>query len=268
VDEAGHEVFRMLLSRCRDNSVKTSCWFGLSSEYNKERFVSWLEILLAEGIDINTRDRDGRTLYLRCLTSDYQPCILQKHGAKPEVVDKRGNNALHILAQDSWPRQDKMERLVTDAGLDPRSTDIDGNTLLHHVASWYNSDEKVAAYVRWLVSLGIPVNAVNKEGSSALHVYQQKTRGHGRSRDSMESVHFLDALNVQKDVNFEIRDNNGLAPVHLAVMRSGFELATLVAGGADTSFLTQDSQNVLHLSCRARQPDIVGQILDQYPSST
>ncbi|OIW33037.1 ankyrin [Coniochaeta ligniaria NRRL 30616] len=234
--KAGQEVFRLLLSRCRDNSAKISCWFGLSSEHDKERFVSYLEILLAEGVDIDTRDGDGRTLYLRCLAYDHQPCILQKYGANPDVVDKCGNNALHILGQNSWPWRVKMEKLISDAGLDPLTTNRDGDTLLHHVARWYYGDRKAAAYC----SARVP--AVNEGPWEVLRPQRTST--------------------LPRRVEYK----KGLAPLHLAAMGSGFELDTLVAGGADVRFLTQDSQNVLHLSCRARQPDIVGQILDQYGS--
>ncbi len=60
---AGPAVFQMLLSKYQDESVHKQCWFNLSDEYNVERFTKYLELLLAQGIDINTRRADGCTLY-------------------------------------------------------------------------------------------------------------------------------------------------------------------------------------------------------------
>lgn len=260
---AAPDAFRLLLSRCNDDTVKRRCWFNLSATHKFERFAKNLEVLLAEGIDIETRRSDGRTLFLCCLTEEDQLRTLRGYGAKPSVVDHEGNNSLHILCQDQFPSRDLLEKLIADDGVDPLSTNKDGNTLLHHVASWYKGGRGEDSYVRWLLSLGISVNAVNNEGSTVLHVYQTRIQGSGTTH---EHVHFVHALNDGNELDFEIRDKNGFTALHLAAMRSGMEAAILVAAGADLRFLTEDSQNVLHLSCRARQPDIVGQFLDQHPS--
>ena len=94
---AGPEVFQILLSRCNNVLVKKQCWFLLSSEYHHEKFVKYLDLLLAEGIDINIRNKNGRTLYLCCLNSDKKLRTLRDRGAKSDVVDNSGNNSLHIL---------------------------------------------------------------------------------------------------------------------------------------------------------------------------
>jgi hypothetical protein len=76
-----------------------------------------------------------------------------------------------------------------------------------------------------------------------------------------DRAHLIHAINDCEALNLEIRDNNDLTALHLVAVRSVFEVATLVAVGANLSYLTEDSQNVLRLSCRARQPNIVCQIL-------
>ena len=154
-----------------------------------------------------------------------------------------------------------MEKLITD-GLDPLSKNDNGDTLLHQVASLhYRFEEELSEYVRWLLSLGIPINAVNKKGMTALHISQiSQPLDTGYMRLS-ERVHFIHAINHDKMVDFNIRNNDGLTVLHLAVMRSQEKTAALITAGADLGFLTADSQNVLHLSCRARKPNIVSQIL-------
>ncbi|CAM1510896.1 Fc.00g084090.m01.CDS01 [Cosmosporella sp. VM-42] len=260
----GPEVFRTLLSRCEDKATKICCWFLLPNQYEIEKFVSYLEVLLAEGIDIDTRGEDGRTLYLCCVTDDDQLRVLRNLGAKPDATDNEGNDALHILCQTRTRIRSRLEKCIAEEGMDPRSTNNNGDTLLHHVASWYTCEKKDADYVRWLISLGVPVNAVNNEGCTALHVFLKTWSESEAGRIATTGrVHFIDAINDGKDVGFEIRDENGLTPLHLAAIQSGAEVATLVAAGADLGILTKDERNVLHLACRARQPNIVGLILDQ-----
>ncbi|KAM5386497.1 hypothetical protein ACJZ2D_000460 [Fusarium nematophilum] len=256
----GPELFELLLSRCNDNMAKRRCWFSLRGVNDLQMFETYLKLLLAEGIDIDTRDNDGCTLYLLCLDTEEKLSTLRKYGAKTNVVDNNGNNALHLLCLDLIQLQHRLKEVIAD-GVDPLSTNDNGDTLLHHSILRYYADAHDVDHVRWLISLGIPVNAVNKQGRTALHVYQLRGPG-GRVVNAPERIHFIDAINSHNDVDFEIRDNDSLTPLHLAVMRSEIQVAKLIAAGADLGCLTEDSQNVLHLSCRARKPNIVGQILD------
>ncbi|KAJ4324659.1 hypothetical protein N0V84_003783 [Fusarium piperis] len=254
----GPKIFRLLLSKCKSDSVKKECWFGLSMERDIGKFTETLEVMLAAGIDIDQRDESGRTLYLQRLTNPEQRRTLKEHGATTGLTDNQGNNIIHLLIPKYLGDRKVLESLFAE-GLDPLSTNNNGDTLLHHAARFSLANSKDGEHVRWLLSLGIPVNAVNKQGHTALHVFLSKSREESHSHG--EETYFIDAIKNSHDADFEIRDNDGLTALHMAAMKSGVQVFRLVAAGANLGSLARDSQNVLHLACRARKSSVVAQIL-------
>ncbi|KAF5023093.1 hypothetical protein F66182_4850 [Fusarium sp. NRRL 66182] len=254
----GVDMFRLLLSKCKSSVEKERCWFSLSCGNSCDEFVEYLALLLAEGIDIDTRDKNGYSLYLRCLSTEYKLRILEEHGARTDMSDNKGNNALHILCLSRLDSYSKLEDFVA-SGVDPLTRNDHGDTLLHHVAARYGAISNSAELVRRLVRLNIPVNAVNSKGHTALHVYQ--TRAPKGNSLHGTGIHLVDVLTSCGEVDFQVRDSDGLTALHHAAMRSEVEVAKLISAGADINFLTRDSQNALHLACHARQANMVGQIL-------
>ncbi|KAF7552102.1 hypothetical protein G7Z17_g4555 [Cylindrodendrum hubeiense] len=261
----GPATFKLLLSKCKSETVKRRCWFSLANARNESDFEQNLKLLLAEGIDINTKSAaQGSTLFLSCLFRESYLEILQRYGAQTDTVDNAGNNALHIVARRDNSRG-VLQRLI-DAGTDPLATNNKGETLLHIVASLYHAEQKIADYVRWIVSLGIDVNAVNSDGQTAIHVNMEATAS-SNTRPNSKNVKFVHAIQDGENIDFNIRDKDGLTALHVASMRSEVEFAILIEAGADLGHLTTDSQNVLHLASRSRNADIVGQALSKAEES-
>ncbi|KAK7413654.1 hypothetical protein QQX98_007436 [Neonectria punicea] len=254
----GPEHFSLLFSKCKSESTKRNCWFSLANERDNARFAETLELMLAAGMDIDQKSKNGRSLYLCCLAEPEKRHILQRHGARTDILDNKGNNAIHLLIPRDRKTRSVLESLFAE-GLDPLSTNDNGDTLLHHAASFYLMNPKDAEHVRWLISLGIPVNAVNKQGDTALHLFMKNSWQGYNSRG--EHADFINVIKESNGIDFEIRNNDGLTVVHMAVVSSGIQISKLMAAGADLSTLTKDSQNVLHLACRARKTSIVSQIL-------
>lgn len=254
---------RNCLPVAKNDSNPERCWFGLSNWRVKE-FPKFVEFLLAEGVDINTRCQDGKTLYLCCLQEKERLRILKSHGADANAKDSNGNNALH-LERGRLSDPEKLQEFIQD-GVDPLSANNDGNTLLHFAAMDYRGETRDAEYIQWLIDLGVPTNATNNNGRTALHIYLEKAaarRADSTSLFAKREKRFLDAVGADAST-FQIRDKDGLAAVHLAAMTSEEELAILVDAGADISLLTSCSQNVLHLASRAREASIISQILAQH----
>ncbi|KAF5699429.1 hypothetical protein FGLOB1_11393 [Fusarium globosum] len=261
----GPDIFQALFDRATDMSVRKNCWFNLSGIQDAESFTHYLELLLAEGIDMEMVDSNGKTLYLNCVRGGKDRLrILKDHGARTNATDSNGNNALHHLCLYGTRRAEEMEMFI-DEGIDPLATNDDGDTLLHLVARGYDGTRESAGLLGWLLSLGIPVNGVNNQGATPLHVFQTRRRTGSTLLDN-KRIHFLDVLNRNREVDLQIRDNDGLSPLHLAVMTSEVEMAELKKLGLDFNYLTFDSQNILHLACRARKTSIIAQILETVPN--
>lgn len=258
----GPSIFKLLFAQCQDMTRKKHCWLSLYRLRRKatDKFVHCLDMFLAEGFDIETRDEKGRTLYLLCCIQRHweRARILQSRGANINAKTDEGSNALLLSCHNASGNCEALKQLVVD-GTNAFETDNDGCNVLHIIAKSYDEDKHVAGFVRWLVDLGVPVNAINNQGSTPSHLFQeQDTLCYGILQPSH---HFVDILNSGGSVNLEILDNDGLSPLHLAAMRSEVEAAKLVSLGADVTLRTTDSQNALHLACRARQTNIVLQLL-------
>ncbi|KAJ4018334.1 hypothetical protein NW752_005449 [Fusarium irregulare] len=261
----GPSIFKLLFSHCQDMEMKKKSWFSLSSLMSRwtDKFKQCLEMFLAEGFDVETKDKHGRTLYLQCCDkgSLERLEILRDHGARVDAKDNDGNNALLRYCLSSREQWEDLKQLVVD-GVSPFETNNNGDNILHLISRWYAGTKNPAEFVRWLVHLGVQVNAVNNQGSTPLHLYQEQEPRRAIG-DTQERYHFIKMLGSRSAVDLESLDNDGFAPLHIAATRSENEVAQLIGRGVDVNLRTSDSQNALHMACRARKSNIVAQLLKQ-----
>ncbi|MBN8454763.1 ankyrin repeat domain-containing protein [Accumulibacter sp.] len=129
-----------------------------------------LEWMLAQGVNPDARDGDGRTpLHLANQTS---AVILLRHQADARLTDRQGNTALHVAAEDSRG----MCRLLVHAGVPVNARNRSGLTPLHFAV--LAGKTQVAEE---LVALGADVNARTVAG------YSYKPSFVGRDVQGMES---------------------------------------------------------------------------------
>ena len=265
------DVFRTMLSRCTDDVIKNECWFGFSY-YNAKSLPAYLDMLLAAGLDINTRHpKNGETRYLRSLEGPWESLrILKEYGARPDAVDRAGNGAMHIIARrpdalaysyEPRTKLGRLQKLMDEEGLDPKRTNDNGDTLLHIMASCFEATERrdQTDLVRWLVGLGIPADAVNKQGHTAQQILMARTRDITCLSEFAKAI--SDPTKETENSWIEVTNKDGLNPLHMAAMRCEREVISLLSAGAKLASLTGHGQNVLHLACRARQLNVVGQII-------
>ncbi|KIL90692.1 hypothetical protein FAVG1_06427 [Fusarium avenaceum] len=259
--QLGVDIFKLLLPRCDDMDQRKRCWFNLS-KVRAHMFETLLEILLAEGIDMETRGENGNTLYLDCLRGqrDFSR-VLRDHGAQNNVKDVNGNNPILAACLTDIRDYDVLKPFLAE-GVDPLDTNNNGNNILHLVARWYTGEKKHASMVRRFIDLRIPVNATNSQGDTPLHIFQKQNKCKGNASGSDDYTHFFDAVNSRGEVDLQHRDRDSLSALHLAALRSEVDVAKLISLGADPNCLTSDSQNPLHIACRARKANIVGGILE------
>jgi ankyrin repeat protein len=125
---------------------------------------------LAEGADPHglpaSGDRDQRSLpMLAALQSDLR--VLRELIGRGVDLNLAHGGLTPLLAatRDSWHGRPEAVMMLLANGADPRSSDADGNTALHHAAR--STDPAVAAL---LLDAGAHVDALNGEGFSALGV--------------------------------------------------------------------------------------------------
>lgn len=244
-------------------NMETPIHMTRHTHYNAEVVL----ILVSGGANLEARDKLGHSVLLRSLVWKADTKSIRKLielGAKVDARDNSGNSALHILSRKmSSP---EILRLLVEAGADPEWVNYEGNTLLHEaMTTKESSDLSVQVqYLEMLLELGVPVTQKNHSGATALHVACSSIRT-SWTADPWKGV--IDLLVGPKfNIGVDEGDHNGIRAIHLAATISELIVGYLVKAGADPTVCTVDGQTPLQVACRARQTNIVGQLLELYSS--
>ena len=142
----------------------------LASE-RPERPTKWgsslIRVLLDTDLDLETKDRDGRTalLWAAATGREFLASLLltgrAKDNANIRSTNNRGKTALHLAAEN---HRTALVTLLLENGADPHARSDGGWTALHNAAD--RGHEDIASL---LLEYGARVNATTSSGMTALH---------------------------------------------------------------------------------------------------
>ena len=139
--------------------------------------LALMDMLIAAGADVNIRDDGGQTAMHRALLNHvYVNCMdplehLLRAGANPNVRDRNGMPALAGL--DRWQKKDpqKALRLLKSHGADVNIRDHQGLTLLMRAARFGTNPE----VMQILIDAGADPRTVDLRGNTLLHCAAMNT---------------------------------------------------------------------------------------------
>ena len=205
---------------------------------------------LAEGADPHalpaSGDRDQRSLpMLAALQSDLR--VLRELIGRGVDLNLAHGGLTPLLAatRDSWHGRPEAVMMLLANGADPRSSDADGNTALHHAAR--STDPAVAAL---LLDAGAQVDALNGEGFSALGVACEANNWR-LARYLIEHGAKPDPVNGQPALLAAVSGDDDPAGVQLLLRHK----ARVDARGFE-------QRTALMQACASGNVDVVGALLD------
>jgi ankyrin repeat protein len=222
-------------------------------------------LLLEAGLDTEAKNDGGETALFVALKacSDYELLkVCDKMvaaGCNLHAVDNKGRNLLHVLKSLS----PKVVQHLVEKGLNPKQTDVAGNTLWH-VAAELGSNAELFQKLR---ELDLDPEQPDHAGRTPHHVFSSLRP---RALDDYsfkisgspiaETTHFDDFLGYIMQI--DPIDTQGITPLHLASTFSEYLTKRLLAVGADPLRRTEEGLTVFHLAARSRQPNIIGVLFD------
>ena len=177
--------------------------------------------------NINSVIYDGGLAILHvCDDIDILKYIKDNTNIDPHCMTDDQKNTLHyfnINGKLCGRELDTTKFLIEKMGVDPTARDIDGNTLLHF-QQCHGAYEYLRKY--------IDINATNKYGRTCLHCSVLRNN-----------------LIIEEGRDFNMRDNNGMTPLHYAIMSPSM-IDTLANNGVDPNILDKKGKAPLHYAIK------------------
>jgi len=203
------------LAQTAPSAKEIASFSGLhAAAHNGE--LATLQRLVAEGADLEARDRNGRTpLHVAAFASRYAAVrALVESGANPNAMD---NQAYDILTIAAVANDLQMVDLALKLGTSAKNitSPYDGTALIAAAHLGHG------AVVERLIAAGAPLNHVNNLGWTAL--MEAVVLGDGGA-NYVKLVNALVAAGADKSIS----DNNGMTPIWHARIRGYWKLAAIL----------------------------------------
>ncbi|RFU23819.1 hypothetical protein B7463_g12519, partial [Scytalidium lignicola] len=255
------------------NNKGETCLYNLRYGNNGEGRVEAIPLLMEKGLDLESRNRLGRTALLAACANAEQHFIigLIRHGANAKSRDFQNKSCLHLVAQvclsnyDHGPRDSQTAsnviKSLIQAGADVSSTDLEGNTPFMDAVESCLHFKTLKIRLELILKFGGVANTSNHRGQTALHKVAGLTRINTH-QDILELVDFL--LQPRLGLDLHARDNEGVMAIHIAALTSDVITWKLVQAGADIQARADDYRTPLHFAAGAAQSNVVGLLCRLY----
>uniref|UniRef100_A0ABD2W8N4 Uncharacterized protein n=1 Tax=Trichogramma kaykai TaxID=54128 RepID=A0ABD2W8N4_9HYME len=170
--------------------------------------------------------------------------LLLKHGADPNVANKDGRTALHVLGENYWnsPNMEmifELKKKLKPGQVDAR--DKLGNTPLHLAVPSHSTNAKLV--VQALLQIGSNPNVANDEGLTPMHIICKR-----RCNDGLWELFWNISDDMKQPVSLDVRDKLGNTPLHYALKYKNLDMIELLLrNGADPNTVDEEGLTPLHI---------------------
>lgn len=269
-------------------------WISRAPDLNAEYEIEALNMLLSSGIQLNSTDKQGKTVMhsLRGLRIGLDLTLkLVAAGADLNIRDKQGRTPLYYFVQDAH-RNLKKEKFVAaldkliSIGAKLDAVDYRGGNLLFAFMNVGQFGRDTMTVIEELVDRGLDPRAIDYQGNTLFHEIVGRTTRDFDSRyleapltlgvdpdqqnfTGQSALHSLVAPRNHESIKglkhfkqFDVQDINGIRPLHVAIRSSEDLVHALLSKGASPTEPTEEGVTPLHVAARFRKPDIVGLLLE------
>ncbi|KAF9895127.1 hypothetical protein FE257_000029 [Aspergillus nanangensis] len=240
--------------------------YNRAEEYRDQNQVGCISWFVEKGLDLESRDRFGRTALLaHCSNRGFRfATSLIEASANAQSRDFQNKTCLHLLAQSSCYQCCSVHMWVSicealiSAGLNINSIDSEGNTPFLDAVTATCEERCIKARMEAIVQCGGITNIANHRGQTALHKAaglraSLSSRGYTKVSERIERL-----LEPRMGIDIHARDNEGLMAVHHAAAASVETTWQLIQAGADITATANNGKTVLHFAAEGGQSNAVG----------
>ncbi|KNG81063.1 putative ankyrin repeat domain protein [Aspergillus nomiae NRRL 13137] len=255
------------------NKAGETCLYKLAFGNDGHERVKAISLFTEKGLDLESRDRRGRTALLAaCANAEPHFIIgLLENGANAKALDFQHKSCLHLVAQvqltlhgngeEDLNSTMKVMKLLIQKGVDINGVDLDGNTPFHDAVVSGDHFLPLQAKLEVILGLGGLANTTDYRGQTVLHKVANLS-----NPSTCDRIDFLLQPSLGLDMNS--RDNEGLAPIHCASSKSEIITWRLIQAGADMQAQSNDGRTPLHFAAAAAQSNVVGMLCKLYTESS